>query len=102
MAVQHRMGLLPQRRLRFGAHRDIGAGGRRAHLVLRPSIPIAALFITACLGAATGDLAGTVKAGPVKSPQLATNAPSQLDYLVLASMVDSQRPLSMAAYQPSP
>ena len=97
MALQHRLGLLPQRRVRLGPDRDIGAGGRGPHLVLRPSISVAAMFVSACLGAGTGDLAAHVK-----SPQPATKAPSQLDYLVLASMADSQHPLSMAAYQPSP
>jgi hypothetical protein len=65
--------------------------------MLRPSIAAAALSISACLGAASGDLTAHVK-----SPQPAAEAPSQLDYLVLASLADSQRPLSMAAYQPSP
>jgi hypothetical protein len=55
------------------------------------------MFVTACLGAGIGDLAAHVK-----SPQPAAKAPSQLDYLVLASMADSQHPLSMAAYRPSP
>jgi hypothetical protein len=65
--------------------------------MLQASISVAALLITACLGAASGDLTAHVK-----SPQPAAKAPSQLDYLVLASLADSQHPLSMAAYQPSP
>jgi hypothetical protein len=40
-------------------------------------------------------------AQPARSTQLATT-PSQLDYLVLASLADSQHPLSMAGYQPYP
>jgi hypothetical protein len=97
MAVQHRMGLLPQRWIGLGPHRDIGTGGRWSHLVLRPAVSVATMFVTACLGAGIGDLAAHVK-----SPQPAAKAPSQLDYLVLASMADSQHPLSMAAYRPSP
>jgi hypothetical protein len=62
--------------------------------VLRPSISVAALFMTACLGAASVNLAQ-----PAKLSERATT-PSQFDYLVLASMADAQRPLSMAAYQP--
>lgn len=64
--------------------------------MLRVSICVAAMLISACVGAASGDLTAHVKSSP------AAKAPSQLDYLVLASLADSQRPLSMAAYQPSP
>jgi hypothetical protein len=64
--------------------------------VLRSSISVAALFITACLGVASGNLAH-----PARLPESA-KTPSQLDYLVLASIADSQHPLSMAAYQSSP
>ena len=63
--------------------------------MLHPSIWGAALFISACLGAASVNLAQ-----PAKLSERAT-MPSQFDYLVLASMADAQRPLSMAAYQPS-
>lgn len=58
---------------------------------MHPSI--AAVFITACLAAASGNLA---------HPAKLQRAPSQLDYLVLASLADSRQPLSMAAYHPSP
>ena len=64
--------------------------------MLQASISVATLLISACLGAASGDLTARVT-----SPQPAANAPSQLDYLALASLADSRRPLSMAAYQPS-
>ncbi len=63
--------------------------------MLRPSISVAAMFITACFGAATGDLAVPAKSHP-------TATPSRLDYMVLASMADSQHALSMASYRPSP
>jgi hypothetical protein len=53
------------------------------------------MFITACFGAATGDLAVPAKSHP-------TATPSRLDYMVLASMADSQHALSMASYRPSP
>jgi hypothetical protein len=62
--------------------------------MLRAWIFAAAMCMTACLGAATGDLAHSAKSRPA--------APSQLDYLILASMADSQHLLSIAAYQPSP
>lgn len=63
--------------------------------MLRPAIPIAAMLITACFGAATGELS-------VPTKSLPTAAPSRLDYLVLASMADSQHALSMASYRPNP
>jgi hypothetical protein len=64
--------------------------------MMSPSISVAAMFVTACLAAGAGDLTAHVKSS---AP---TKALSQLDYLVLASMADSQHLLSMAAYQPSP
>jgi hypothetical protein len=39
--------------------------------------------------------------GEIVSPSSAA-APSSFDYLVLASMADSQHPISMAAYRPRP
>jgi len=63
--------------------------------MLRPSIAVAAMFITACLGAASGNLAAQAKRHPGA-------APTQLDYLVLASLTDSQQPVSMAAYGSNP
>ena len=76
--------------------------------MLRPSVSTA-LFMTACLGAASGNLGaatGDLGAAAGNSAQSARTqpaaAPSQLDYLVLASMADSQRMLSMASYRPSP
>jgi hypothetical protein len=39
--------------------------------------------------------------GGVASPCSAAAAPSSFDYLVLASMADSQRPIAMASYRPA-
>jgi hypothetical protein len=64
--------------------------------MLRASIALAALFVSACLGAASGDLAAAAQSPPP------ANAPSQLDYLILASLADSAHPLAMAGYQSSP
>jgi hypothetical protein len=64
--------------------------------MLRPSISVVAMSMTACLGVASTDL-------PAPAKSLPTISPSRLDYLVLASMADSLHPLSMAAtYRPNP
>jgi hypothetical protein len=39
--------------------------------------------------------------GEITSPCSAAAAPTSFDYLVLASMADSQHPLSMASYRPA-
>jgi hypothetical protein len=53
------------------------------------------IFLTAgCLGAGSG------RAG--NRPGTAVLTPSRLDYLLLASLADTQRPLAMAAYRPEP
>jgi len=39
--------------------------------------------------------------GEIASPCGAVDAPSNFDYLVLASMADSQRPIAMASYRPA-
>jgi hypothetical protein len=39
--------------------------------------------------------------GEITSPCGAAAAPSSFDYLVLASMADSQHPISMASYRPT-
>jgi hypothetical protein len=49
------------------------------------------LSFAGVLSAASGEMA---------SPCSAAAAPSSFDYLVLASMADSQRPISMASYRP--
>jgi hypothetical protein len=61
---------------------------------------LAALLVTACLGAAaSGKPAVQAQKLPAAAPtQL---APTQLDYLVLASLADSQQLLSMAGYRPN-
>lgn len=64
--------------------------------MLCPSVSVAVMFLTAGLTALCGNLAQ-----PAKVPE-SVRVPSQLDYLVLASMADSQRPLSMATYRPRP
>jgi hypothetical protein len=38
--------------------------------------------------------------GQLTDPCGAASAPSSFDYLVLASMADSQRPIAMASYRP--
>jgi hypothetical protein len=63
--------------------------------MLRPSIAVAAMFMSACLGAASGDLTA-------QGQRPGAAAPTQFDYLVLASLADSQQLLSMAAYRPNP
>jgi hypothetical protein len=63
--------------------------------MLRPSIAVAALFVTACLGAASGNLAARAK-------RQSAAAPTQLDYLVFASLADSQQPVSMVAIESHP
>jgi hypothetical protein len=53
------------------------------------------IFLTAgCLGAGSG------QAGNRLDTTVLT--PSRLDYLLLASLADTQRPLAMAAYRPEP
>jgi hypothetical protein len=52
----------------------------------------AAIFVSA-LSAASGQVTDTAHCA-------AKTRPSTLDYLALASMADSQRPLAMAAYRP--
>jgi hypothetical protein len=39
--------------------------------------------------------------GEIANPCGAAAAPSSFDYLVLASMADSQRPIAMASYRPA-
>jgi hypothetical protein len=39
--------------------------------------------------------------GEITSPGSASATPSSFDYLVLASMADSQRPIAMASYRPA-
>jgi hypothetical protein len=39
--------------------------------------------------------------GETASPCSAAAEPSSFDYLVLASMADSQRPIAMASYRPA-
>jgi hypothetical protein len=59
--------------------------------MLRLAIAATALIASGCLRAASCD-AGA---------QRASGAPTRLDYLLLASLADSQQLLSMAAYRPS-
>ncbi len=61
--------------------------------MLRPTIAVAAMLVTACLGAASGNLGAQAKRQPGA-------APTQLDYLVFASLADSQQLVAMAAYLP--
>jgi hypothetical protein len=51
------------------------------------------LAFAGALSAASGEMA---------SPCSAAAGPSSFDYVVLASMADSQRPISMASYRPVP
>jgi hypothetical protein len=55
-------------------------------------VAVAAIFASA-LSAASGQVADSAQC-------LVKTRPSTLDYLALASMADSQRPLAMAAYRP--
>lgn len=61
--------------------------------MLRPTIAAAAMLVTACLGAVSGNLAARAKTQPAALP-------TQLDYLVLASLADSRQLVAMAAYRP--
>ena len=49
------------------------------------------LTLTGALGAASGEPTGAC---------VAVQSPSSFDYLVLASIADSQRPIAMATYRP--
>jgi hypothetical protein len=51
--------------------------------------------IAGALSAASG------ASGEIGSACSAAAAPSSFDYLVLASMADSQRPIAMASYRPA-
>lgn len=54
--------------------------------------------------AAVLSFAGALSAasGETANPCSAALAPSSFDYLVLASMADSQHPISMLSYRPPP
>jgi hypothetical protein len=60
--------------------------------MLRLACAALALIATGCLGAASGQ---TNAQHPI------ADVPTRLDYLLLASLADSQQPLSMASYRPS-
>jgi hypothetical protein len=53
------------------------------------------MLMTACLGATSGNLAARAK-------RQSAAAPTQLDYLVFASLADSQQPVSMVAIESHP
>jgi hypothetical protein len=57
------------------------------------------LAFAAAMSAAAGQ--GAVS-GSAPLPSNAVCAPSRFDYLVLASVAASQRPLTLAAYKPTP
>jgi hypothetical protein len=59
---------------------------------IRLWVAAAAIFASA-LSSASGQVGETAQC-------LVKTRPSTLDYLALASMADSQRPLAMAAYRP--
>jgi hypothetical protein len=59
--------------------------------MLRLASAAVALIATGCLGAVSSDTKG----------QRPADGPTRLDYLLLASLADSQHLLSMAAYQPT-
>jgi hypothetical protein len=70
---------------------------------LRTVLVSAAVIFGTCLAAASDDAASSLACGtlsvPSKLDPTASRAnPSKLDYLVLASMADSPRPLTMASY----
>jgi hypothetical protein len=58
-------------------------------------VAVAAIFASA-LSSASGQVGATGETAQC----LVKTRPSTLDYLALASMADSQRPLAMAAYRP--
>jgi len=59
------------------------------------------VLLASCIFLAGGCLgAGSGQAG--NRPGTAVLTPSRLDYLLLASLADTRRPLAMAAYQPEP
>jgi hypothetical protein len=53
-----------------------------------------ALLTAGCLGAGSGQADNR--------PNTSAPAPSRLDYLLLASLADTPRPLAMSAYRPEP
>ena len=52
------------------------------------------LITTGCLGAGSGQAGNGLN--------IAEPTPTRLDYILLASLADTQRPLAMAAYRPEP
>jgi hypothetical protein len=52
------------------------------------------LLTTGCLGASSGRADNR--------PSSVAPAPTRLDYLLLASLADTRRPLAMSAYLPEP
>jgi hypothetical protein len=61
--------------------------------MLRLAVAATALIATGCLRAASSDRV---------APLGAADPPTRLDYLLLASLADTQQLLSMAAYRPTP
>jgi len=60
-------------------------------------VSAAVIFLT-CLGAASDDASSSLACGSLSVPSQLDANPSKLDYLVLASMADSPRPLAMTSY----
>jgi hypothetical protein len=61
--------------------------------MLRFAVAALALVATGCLSAASSDSA---------AQHAPADPPTRLDYLLLASLADTQQLLSMAAYRPTP
>ena len=68
---------------------------------MRGLLVSAAMIAAACLGTSPGGGSSSQACGTVRMPSSAeamTANPSKLDYLVLATMAYSSRPLAMASY----
>jgi hypothetical protein len=65
-----------------------------SRVILRLSAGVCVLLTAGCLG-------GALREARTRAPDDVAAAPTQLDYLVLASMADATRPLTMAAYWPA-
>jgi hypothetical protein len=62
---------------------------------------ISRLLAALCVLLTAGCLGGAPRDAHSRVPEGVAAAPTQLDYLVLASMADATQPLTMAAYRPA-
>jgi hypothetical protein len=106
LALQRRLGLLPERRFGSGTQRYIGVGGNRTLLTemvpLRRTRRIEMTFRLARLLVMIpilGSIALMSAASAAMPAHGQSACPSKFDYLVLASFADSSNLLAMSAYR---